>query len=62
MTYAQAIRELRIKIILIQFEIVELLGIFIRSSNRWEREKHEATIKIKRKLALFFEKHGIEVD
>ena len=62
MTYAEAIKELRKKLILSQTEFAELLGVSFQSINRWEKGKHEPTIKVKRKLATYFIKHGIEVN
>lgn len=62
MTYAEGIKELRKKLILTQTEFAELLGVSFQSINRWENGKHEPTIKVKRKLATYFIKHGIEVN
>jgi len=62
MTYAEAIKELRKKLILSQDEFAKLLGVSIQSINRWEKGKHEPTIKVKRRLATYFKKYGIEVD
>lgn len=62
MSYAEAIKYLRKKLILSQAELAKLLGVSIQSINRWENGKHEPTIKIKRKLVSYFEKHEIEVD
>jgi putative transcriptional regulator len=62
MTYAKAIKELRKKLILTQTEFAELLGVSFQSINRWEKGKHEPTIKVKRKLDTYFKQHGIEVN
>ena len=62
MTYAEAIKELRKKLILTQTEFAELLGVSFQSINRWENGKHEPTIKVKRKLDTYFKQHGIEVN
>ena len=62
MSYAEAIKDLRKKLILSQAELAKLLGVSIQSINRWETGKHEPTIKIKRKLVSYFEKYWIEVD
>lgn len=62
MTYAKAIKELRKKMILTQTEFADLLGVSFQSINRWEKGKHEPTIKLKRLLAEYFQTHGIEVD
>ncbi len=62
MTYAEAIKELRKKLILTQTEFAELLGVSLQSINRWEKGKHEPTIKVKRKLDTYFKQHGIVVN
>ena len=62
MTYAEAIKELRKKLVLTQTEFAELLGVSFQSINRWEKGKHEPTIKVKRKLDTYFKQHGIEVN
>ena len=62
MTYAEAIKELRKKLILTQTEFAELLGVSFQSINRCEKGKHEPTIKVKRKLDTYFKQHGIEVN
>ena len=54
MTYAEAIKELRKKLILTQTEFAELLGVSFQSINRWEKGKHEPTIKVKRKLDTYW--------
>ena len=61
-TYAEAIKDLRKKLILTQTEFADLLGVSFQSINRWEKGKHEPTMKVKRKLAIYFIKHGIEVN
>ncbi len=62
MNYSEAIKELRKKLILTQAEFALLLGVSFQSINRWERGKHEPTIKVKRKLATYFKEYGIEVN
>lgn len=59
MNYSEAIKELRKKLILTQAEFAELLGVSFQSINRWERGKHEPTIKIKRKLHKMFVENNI---
>lgn len=61
MTYSEAIKDLRRRLILSQVEFAVLLGVSFQSVNRWEKGKYEPTIKAKRKLAPYFEKYGIEV-
>lgn len=62
MTYAEAIKELRKKLVLTQTELSELLSVSFQSVNRWGKGKHEPTIKVKRKLATYLKQHGIEVN
>ena len=57
MSYAEAIKKLRNKMILSQMEFAKLLGVSFTSVNRWETGRYEPTIKVKRKLALLFKQH-----
>ena len=62
MTYSEAIKKLRNKLILTQTEFSKLFGVSFATVNRWEGGKFNPTIKLRRKLAPYFEKYGIEVD
>lgn len=62
MTYAEAIKKLRSKMLLTQMEFAEYLGVSFASINRWETGRFEPTMKIKRKLAPLFKEHGINID
>ena len=62
MTYAEAIEKLRKIMLLTQTEFANLLGVSFGTVNRWESGKYEPTMKIKRKLAPYFEKYMIEVE
>lgn len=62
MSYAEAIKTLRKKMLLSQAEMAKELGFAFVSINRWENGHCEPTIKAKRKLAPLFEKYGIEVN
>ena len=62
MTYADAIKKLRSKMILIQTELAELLGVTFGTVNRWESGKYKPTTKIKRKLKPYFEKYDIRLE
>lgn len=62
MTYSEAIKKLRHKLILTQTEFSELLDVSFATVNRWEAGKFNPTTRIKRKLAPYFEKYGIEVE
>ena len=62
MTYKEAIKALRNKMILSQMEFAKELQVSFATVNRWEMGKYEPTIKVKRKLAPYFKKYKIEVD
>ncbi|MFA6377112.1 MAG: helix-turn-helix transcriptional regulator [Acholeplasmataceae bacterium] len=62
MTYSEAIKALRKKLILSQTEFAAFLGVSFQSINRWERGKHEPTIKAKRMLMVYFKQYGIEIE
>ena len=62
MTYAQAIKKLRSKMLLTQMEFAQFLGVSFASINRWETGRFEPTMKIKRKLAPIFRKYRIDVE
>jgi len=62
MTYPEAIKKLRTKMLLTQTEFAELLGVKFRTVNRWEAGEYEPTMKSKRKLAPLFEKYDIKVE
>ena len=59
MTYPQAIKTLRIKMLLTQTELAKKLGVAFATVNRWENGEHEPTMKMKRKLAPLFRKNDI---
>ena len=60
MTYAEAIKKIRSKMLLTQMEFAQLLGVSFASINRWETGRFEPTMKIKRKLAPLFKEYRIE--
>ena len=62
MDYKYLVKQLRTKLIITQTELAEILGVSFASINRWETGRFEPTMKIKRKLAPLFKKHGIEVE
>lgn len=53
---------MRNKLILTQTEFGKLFGVSFATVNRWEGGKFKPTTKLRRKLAPYFEKYGIEVD
>ncbi len=62
MTYSEAIKILRKKMILTQTELAELLNVTFGTVNRWESGKYKPTTKIKRRLQPYFEKYNIKVE
>lgn len=62
MTYSEAIKKLRSKMLLTQMEFADYLGVSFASINRWETGRFEPTMKIKRKLAPLFKKYYIDID
>ena len=62
MTYADALKVLRKKMIITQTELANLLNVSFGAVNRWEKGKFKPTTKTKRKLAELFAKYEIEVD
>lgn len=61
MNYAKAIKDLRDILLLSQDELAKLLDVSVQTVNRWENDKHEPTIKAKRKLKKLFDENNIIV-
>lgn len=62
MTYKDAIKKIRKKLIMTQIEFADLLGVSFSTMNRWEQGQFLTTFKAKRKLVPLFQKYQIEVD
>lgn len=62
MTYKEAVKKLRLKMLMTQKEFAKLLDVSFATINRWETGKYVPTIKARRKLQPCFEKYNIEVD
>lgn len=62
MTYSEAIKLLRKKMLLTQTEFAELFNVSFGTVNRWESGKFEPSMKQKRKLVEYFKKHKIGVE
>lgn len=62
MTYAEAIRKLRIKMILTQTEFAEFLHVSFGAVNRWETGKYKPTTKIKRKIVELCKANNIDLE
>lgn len=62
MTYKEAVKLLRKKMLLTQTEFANELGVSFATINRWENGAYEPTMKMKRKLAPLFKKYSIVVE
>ena len=62
MNYAKAIKDLRDILLISQDELAKLLDVSVQTVNRWENDKHEPTIKAKRKLKKLFDENNINVE
>lgn len=62
MTYAEAIKKLRSKMLLTQMEFAQLLGVSFASINRWETGRFEPTMRMKRELKKLFDENGIKLE
>lgn len=62
MSYADAIKKLRGRMLLTQTEFAAFLGVKFGTVNRWEAGKYEPTMKLKRKLAPLFKEYYIKVE
>ena len=62
MTYAEAIKKLRNKMLMTQTEFAEFLGVQFGTVNRWEAGEYEPTMKTKRKLAPLFKEYNINLE
>ncbi|MDD4243028.1 MAG: helix-turn-helix transcriptional regulator [Bacilli bacterium] len=62
MKYSEFIKELRNKLFLTQTEFATLIGVSYETVNRWENEKNEPSMRIKRKIAAIIKENQIEVE
>lgn len=62
MNYPEIIKKLRVKLLVTQTELAELLGCSFSSVNRWEKGHHEPTMKAKRKIMQLCKENNIEVE
>lgn len=62
MTYAEAIKLLRKKMLISQDELAKVIDVSFASVNRWEKNRYKPTIKSKRKLKIFLDEYDIKVD
>jgi len=59
MNYSEKIKQLRLRLMMTQQEFADMLGVSYESVNRWENEKNEPTMKIKRKIVDLLKKNRI---
>ena len=59
MNWAENIKKLRNKMLLIQQELEKLLNVTYASISRWENGVYELTMKAKRALMKLFKENGI---
>jgi DNA-binding XRE family transcriptional regulator len=62
MTYAEKVKKLREVLLISQGELAEILSVSVVTVNRWENNRFEPTIKIKRKLQILFTENNIVVE
>ncbi|MDD4157566.1 MAG: helix-turn-helix transcriptional regulator [Candidatus Cloacimonetes bacterium] len=62
MTYAEKVKKLREVMLISQGELAEILSVSVVTVNRWEIDKFEPTIKIKRKLQAIFKENNIKTE
>jgi DNA-binding XRE family transcriptional regulator len=62
MTYAEKVKKLREVMLISQGELAEILSVSLVTVNRWENDKFEPTIKIKRKLQALFMENNIKTE
>ena len=62
MNYTEIIKKIRVKLLVTQTELAELLGCSFSSVNRWEKGHHEPTMKAKRKIMQLCKENNIEVE
>ena len=62
MSYKDAIKKLRKRLLMTQTEFAQFLGVSFATINRWEQGMFEPTMKSKRKLAPLFRENEIEVE
>lgn len=62
MKYSEAVKTLRLEMLMTQVEFADMLGVSFAAVNRWETGKYAPTMKMKRKLDPLFQKYNIKVD
>jgi len=62
MNYPNIIKKLRTKLLLTQSEFASLLGVSFESVNRWENDKNEPSMKMKRQIVKLAKQNKIEME
>ena len=62
MTYAEAIKKIRSKMLLAQMEFAQLLGFSFASIYRWETGKYEPTKLAKVKIEHLFAEYEVMIE
>ena len=62
MTYPEKVKKLREVMLISQGELADILKVSVVTVNRWENDKFEPTIKIKRKLQVLFKENNIKTE
>lgn len=62
MTYAEKVKKLRNVMLISQGELADILSVSVVTVNRWENNRFEPTIKIKRKLQVLFKDNNIKTE
>lgn len=61
MNWNEIIVKLRNEMLLTQTEFANLLGVSFATVNRWENNRFEPSMKVKRKIKELCEKNGIQL-
>lgn len=61
MNWNEIIVKLRNEMLLTQTEFANLLGVSFATVNRWENNRFEPSMKLKRKIKELCEKNGIQL-
>ena len=62
MKYASIVKQIRTKCKLSQSQLAEKLSVSFATVNRWEREKHEPSMRQRRKIRDFCLDNKIDIE
>lgn len=60
MDYSILLKQIREKLFLTQVELADLLGVSFETVNRWENNKFQPSMKLKRKISEICKENDIE--